>query len=183
MGLQRYPIDADSDTTMSEAPVPPLGFGFIPGFPHDDDQDVEFEDEFDPIFPLDRDPDQEDEFILEEQPAEGPVLPNGQLLDMPADHEPAPADLEPDIVPELVLALDPLPVHDPIHVDAPFIAPPVIDAPVIALPVVEVPLVAPSPDPMPVFVDRAPFATHIDPRYADTRKGWIEDEDDYPPGP
>ncbi|KAJ0699732.1 hypothetical protein HanOQP8_Chr10g0359371 [Helianthus annuus] len=51
-------------------------------------------------------------------------------------------------------------------------APPVIDVPVV---------VAPLPDPAPVFVDHAPFATHIDPRYADTRNGWIEDDVDYPP--
>ncbi|XP_022024583.1 leucine-rich repeat extensin-like protein 3 [Helianthus annuus] len=100
---------------------------------------------------------------------------------MPADHEPALADPEPDIAPEPVIAHDPLPVHDPIPVDAPVIAPPVVDIPVIAPPVVDVPVVvAPLPDPTPVFVDRAPFATHVDPRYADTRNGWIED-DDYPP--
>ncbi|XP_021985651.1 36.4 kDa proline-rich protein-like [Helianthus annuus] len=97
---------------------------------------------------------------------------------MPADHEPALAG--------------PLPMHDPIPDDVPVIAPPVVDAPVVAPPVVDVPVVAPPvvdvpvvvaplPDPAPVFVDRAPFATHVDPRYADTRNGWIEDDDDYPP--
>ncbi|XP_022003457.1 uncharacterized protein LOC110900908 [Helianthus annuus] len=45
----------------------------------------------------------------------------------------------------------------------------------------EDPVVAPLPDPVPVMFDRAPLATHIDPRYADTRNGWIDDDDDYPP--
>ncbi|XP_022040379.1 36.4 kDa proline-rich protein-like [Helianthus annuus] len=134
---------------MSKVPVPQLGLGFIPDFPHDFDSD------------------QEVEFIPEEQPAEAPVLPDDQLLDMPADHEPALAD--------------PLPVHDPIPDDVPVVAPPAVDAPVVAPPVVDAPVVAPLPDPMPVFVDHAPFATHIDPRYADTRNWWIEDDDDYPP--
>ncbi|XP_021996226.1 leucine-rich repeat extensin-like protein 1 [Helianthus annuus] len=87
---------------------------------------------------------------------------------MPADHQPAP------VVPEPVLALDPVPD------DAPVIAPPVTDAPIVAPPVAEIPDVAPIPDPMPIFDDLAPFATHIDPRYANTHNGWIE-EDDYPP--
>ncbi|XP_022007285.1 repetitive proline-rich cell wall protein-like [Helianthus annuus] len=85
-----------------------------------------------------------------------------------------PHDFDPD--PEVEFA----PVVAPPVVDAPVVAPPVVDAPVVAPPVVDVPVVAPLPDPMPVFVDRAPFATHIDPRYAHTRNGWIED-DDYPP--
>ncbi|XP_021975400.1 proline-rich extensin-like protein EPR1 [Helianthus annuus] len=88
--------------------------------------------------------------------------------------EPAPADLELGVVPEPVFA------PDPILVDAPVVAPPVTDAPVVAPPAAEVQVVAPIPDPMPMFNDLAPFATHIDPRYADTRNGWIED-DDYPP--
>ncbi|XP_022023898.1 uncharacterized protein LOC110924168 [Helianthus annuus] len=45
----------------------------------------------------------------------------------------------------------------------------------------EDPVVAPFPDPMPVMFDRAPFAAHMDPRYAHTRNGWIDDDDDYPP--
>ncbi|XP_021991519.1 leucine-rich repeat extensin-like protein 3 [Helianthus annuus] len=108
---------------------------------------------------------------------------------MPADHQPTPVDPEPDIGPEPVLALD------PVHADAPIFVPPVIDAPAIPPPVVEIPVMAPLPDPVfaelpviaPLFpdsthahADHAPFATHIDPRYADTRNGWIE-EDDYPP--
>ncbi|XP_021980380.1 SH3 domain-containing protein C23A1.17-like [Helianthus annuus] len=101
----------------------------------------------------------EDELAPEEQPAEAPVLPNDQIPVMPADHQPAP------VGPEPVLA------HDPV---------PVTDAPVIAPPAVEIPEVAPIPDPMAIFDDLAPFVTHIDPRYANTSNGWIE-EDDYPP--
>ncbi|XP_021984824.1 36.4 kDa proline-rich protein-like [Helianthus annuus] len=123
-----------------------------------------------PIVPHDFDPDPEVEFV----PA-GPPL----------------ADPEPDIAPEPVLAHDPMdvpaiallpdPLPEPDHVDIPVVAPPVVDAPVVAPPVTDVPVVvAPLPDPAPVFVDRAPFSTHVDPRYADTRNGWIED-DDYPP--
>ncbi|XP_021991256.1 uncharacterized protein LOC110888017 [Helianthus annuus] len=157
LGLQRYPSDTDSDTAMSAAPDSP--------------HDFEFDDEFDPDFPHDHDPDHEVEFIPEEQHVEAPVFPDDQHLDIPADHELAPADPEPEIAPEPILALDLLPVHDPIPVDVPVVAPPVVD----------VPAVAPLPDPITVFVDHAPFATHVDPRYAHTRNGWIEDDDDYPP--
>ncbi|XP_021991727.2 SH3 domain-containing protein C23A1.17-like [Helianthus annuus] len=90
-------------------------------------------------------------------------------------NEPVPADPELGVAPEPIFAPDPIPV------DAPVVAPPVTNAPVIAPPAAEIPDVAPIPDPMPIFDDFAPFATHIDPRYADTRNGWIEDDDDYPP--
>ncbi|XP_022036374.1 non-classical arabinogalactan protein 31-like [Helianthus annuus] len=89
------------------------------------------------------------------------------------------------------------PEHDPVHDDAPAVAPfvddiPIANHPVVAPPLVddhvidaplliEDPVVAPFPDPMPVPFDRAPFATHIDPRCADSRNGWIDDDDDYPP--
>ncbi|KAJ0939754.1 hypothetical protein HanRHA438_Chr02g0064791 [Helianthus annuus] len=121
--------------------IPPLGFGYIPRI--DDDEEMEMEDEL----------------VPEEQPAEAPVLPDDQILVMPADHQPAP------VIPEPILSLDPVPVTD---------------APVIAPPAVEIPKVAPIPDPMAIFDDLAPFATHIDPRYVNTSNGWIE-EDDYPP--
>ncbi|XP_021971479.1 leucine-rich repeat extensin-like protein 3 [Helianthus annuus] len=101
----------------------------------------------------------EDELVPEEQPAEAPVLPDDQIPVMPVDHQPAP------VVPEAILALDPVLV---------------IDAPAVAPPAVETPEVAPIPDPITIFDDLAPFATHIDPRYANTNNGWIE-EDDYPP--
>ncbi|XP_021996624.1 uncharacterized protein LOC110893797 [Helianthus annuus] len=117
----------------------------------DSPQDFEFGDEFDPDLSDDFDPDHEIEFIPEEQPDEAP-LPH-----------------------------DPLPVHSPILVDVPVVAPPVVGVPVVAPPVVDVPVVAPLPNPIPVFIDRAPFATHVDPIYAHTRNGWIEDDDDYSP--
>ncbi|XP_022030944.1 SH3 domain-containing protein C23A1.17-like [Helianthus annuus] len=115
-----------------------------------------------PIFPHDFDPDHEIEFVPDEPPFEAPIIPDDQLFDIPADLEYAPADPEPEIVPEPIPAHDPLPVHDPIPADVPISAPPL-------------------PDPIPVLVDRAPFATHVDPRYVHTRNGWIEDDDDYPP--
>ncbi|XP_021979657.1 serine/threonine-protein kinase WNK2-like [Helianthus annuus] len=100
-----------------------------------------------------------DEEMESKQPAEAPVLPDDPIPAMLADQQPAPVISEP------VLAIDPVPV---------------IDTPVVAPPVVEIPEVAPIPDPMTNFDDLAPFATHIDPRYANTSNGWIE-EDDYPP--
>ncbi|XP_021991392.1 BCL-6 corepressor-like protein 1 [Helianthus annuus] len=71
------------------------------------------------------------------------------------------------------------------HVDVPFlledpiVAPPLADEHVDAIPAD--PVVAPLPDPVPVMFDRAPFATHIDPQYAYTHNGWIDDDDDFPP--
>ncbi|KAJ0448451.1 hypothetical protein HanRHA438_Chr17g0825851 [Helianthus annuus] len=147
-GVQHYPTDTDSNTTMSAVPVPP--------------QDFEFDDEIDPTFPHDFDPDHEIEFVPDEQPLETLVIPNDQLFDIPADFEYAPADPEREVAPEPAPALDPLSVHDHIPVDVPVVAPPLSET-------------------LPAFVDRAPFATHVDPRYAHTRNGWIEDDDDYPP--
>ncbi|XP_022040701.1 calphotin-like [Helianthus annuus] len=153
-GVQHYSPDADSDVAMSAAPV----------------------------FPPNFDPDHEIEFIPVDQPLEAPVAPIDQFLDIPADFDMDFADPEPIMAPEPVVAPDPVPVHDPVLVDAPALAPPIVDIPIVTPPVVDVPIAdAPLPDPVPAFVDRAPFATHIDPRYADTRKGWIEDDDDYPP--
>ncbi|XP_022042052.1 uncharacterized protein LOC110944713 [Helianthus annuus] len=110
-------------------------------------------------------------------------------------------DLEPAVAPEPLVTPDPALEHDPVHDDAPavatfvgevpifdhLVAAPslmddhVADAPVDAPLLMEDRVVAPFPDPMPVMFDCAPFATHIDPRYADTRNGWIDDDDDYPP--
>ncbi|XP_022019905.1 proline-rich extensin-like protein EPR1 [Helianthus annuus] len=184
-GVQHYSPDADSDVAMSAVPGSPHEFEF--------EFDHEFEDEFDPVFPPDFDPDHEIEFIPVDQPLEAPVAPIDQLFYIPADFDKDFADPEPFIAPEPVVAHDPVPVHNPIPDDAPVVAPPVLmDAPAIAPPIVDIPIVAPPvvdvpitdaplPDPVPAFVDRAPFAAHIDPRYADTHNGWIEDDDDYPP--
>ncbi|KAJ0442507.1 hypothetical protein HanIR_Chr16g0810121 [Helianthus annuus] len=125
-------------------------------------QDFEFDDKFDPVFPHDFDPEHEIEFVPDDQPFEAPVVPDDQLFDVPADLELAPVDPEPMIAPEPIPAHDPLPEHDPVPVDIPVVPPPL-------------------PDPIHVLVDRAPFAAQIDPRYAHTRNGWIEDDDDLPP--
>ncbi|MFS8002879.1 hypothetical protein Hanom_Chr13g01207271 [Helianthus anomalus] len=121
-----------------------------------------------PIFPHDFDSDHEIEFVPDEQPLEALVIPDDQLFDIPADFEYAPADPEPQVAPEAIQAHDPLPEHDPLPVHDPV----PIDFPVVA---------PPMPDPVHVLVDRAPFATHVDPRYAHTRNGLIKDDDDSPP--
>ncbi|XP_022024741.1 pollen-specific leucine-rich repeat extensin-like protein 3 [Helianthus annuus] len=123
-----------------------------------------------PLVPLDVDPDPEVE-----------VLPD----------EPAPVGLEPVVAhdpidaPAVAHFPDTLPKPD--HVAIPDITPPVIVAPVVLPSVsdvsaIDAPIIAPVvPVSAPVHADHAPFATHINPRYADTRNGWIEDDDDYPP--
>ncbi|KAM0006503.1 hypothetical protein Hdeb2414_s0171g00822301 [Helianthus debilis subsp. tardiflorus] len=139
-------MEAHSDSSVPDSfesvasSIPPLGFGFILCI--DDDEDIEMEDEFDPVFSFDHDLDQEDELVPEEQPAEAPVPLDDQILDMPVDHQPAPVDPEPNIVLEPVTALD------PVHADAPVFVPPAIDAPAIPPPVVEIPVMAPLPDPV-----------------------------------
>ncbi|XP_035840292.1 uncharacterized protein LOC118487504 [Helianthus annuus] len=88
-----------------------------------------------------------------EQPAEAPAHPDDPIPAMLVDYQPALVTSEP------VLAIDPVTVSV---------------TPVAAPPAVEI------PDPMAIFDDLAPFATHMDPRYAHSSNGWIE-EDDYPP--
>ncbi|KAF5768906.1 hypothetical protein HanXRQr2_Chr14g0642011 [Helianthus annuus] len=153
-----------------------------PGPSHEFEFDHEIDDDFDPVFPPDFDPDHEIEFIHMDQPLEAPVAPIDPLFDIPADFDMDLVDPKPVMAPEPVVAPDPAPEHDPILDNAPAFAPPIADLPVVAPPVVDDPIVdAPLPDPVPALVDRAPFASHIDPRYADTCNGWIEDDDDYPP--
>ncbi|KAF5759772.1 hypothetical protein HanXRQr2_Chr16g0745381 [Helianthus annuus] len=94
---------------------------------------------------------------------------------------------------DIAMSVAPLVPHDvdpdpePDHINIPDVAPPAIEAPVVVppvpdVPVIDAPIVAPIvPVSAPVHADHAPFATHIDHRYADTRNGWIEDDDDYPP--
>ncbi|XP_022031325.1 vegetative cell wall protein gp1-like [Helianthus annuus] len=168
---------------------------------HDLEFDHEVDDDFDLVFPPGFDPDQDIEFIHLNQPLEEPVAPIDPLFDDPAAFDMDFVNPEPAVAPELVIAPDPTLEHDPVHGDAPAVAPfvdevPIADQPVAAPPLVddhvvdapvdaplliEDPVVAPFLDPMSVLFDRAPFATHIDPRYADTRNGWIDDDDDYPP--
>ncbi|XP_035843216.1 calphotin-like [Helianthus annuus] len=104
------------------------------------------------------------------------------------------SDMAMSVAPLVFLDVDPEPEVEflpdeptPVgHVDIPDIAPPVIVAPVELppipnAPVIDAPIIAPVvPVSALVHADHAPFASHIDPRYADTRNGWIED-DDYPP--
>ncbi|XP_021996518.1 proline-rich extensin-like protein EPR1 [Helianthus annuus] len=134
-------------------------------------------------------PDADSDMAMSASPiAPHDVGPDPEVEFVPA--EPAPVGPEPVIPPEPVIAHDPIdvpavallpdPLPEPDHVDIPVVAPPVVDAPVEVPPVSDVPIVDPPlPDLVPVFVNRAPFATHVDPRYADTHNGWIED-DDYP---
>ncbi|KAJ0589677.1 hypothetical protein HanIR_Chr04g0188941 [Helianthus annuus] len=184
-GVQHHSQDADPGMASSAAPAPAHSFKF----------DHEVDDDFDPVFPPGFDPDQDIEFIHLDQPLEEPVALIDPLFDDPADFDMDFVDPEPLVAP------DPALEHDPVHDDAPAVAPfvddmPVSDHPVVAPPLVddhatdapvnaplliEDPVVAPFPDPMPVMFDHAPFATHIDPRYADTHNGWIDDDNDYPP--
>ncbi|KAJ0637060.1 hypothetical protein HanOQP8_Chr17g0669331 [Helianthus annuus] len=169
-GVQHH--SPDPDVAMSAAPGPSHEFEFY----------HEIDDNFDPVFPPDFDPDQDIEFIHMDQPLETPVAPIDPLFDIPADFDMDLVDPEPVMAPEPAVAPDPAPEHDPVLDDAPAIAPPIADLPIVAPPVVDDPVVdVLLPDPVPVLVDRAPFAAHIDPRYADTRNGWIEDDDDHPP--
>uniref|UniRef100_A0A251TK80 Uncharacterized protein n=1 Tax=Helianthus annuus TaxID=4232 RepID=A0A251TK80_HELAN len=189
--VQHHSHDPDPDMASSAAPVPAHSFEF--------DHDVD--DDSDPVFPPGFDPDHDIEFVHLDQPLEDPVAPVDPLFADPADFEMEFVDPEPAVAPEPVVAPDPALEHDPVHADAPVVAPfiddlPVDDHPIVAPPLVddhaidahvdaplllEDPIVAPLPDPVPVMFDRAPFATHIDPRYAHTRNGWIDDDDDYPP--
>ncbi|XP_035845786.1 vegetative cell wall protein gp1-like [Helianthus annuus] len=115
----------------------------------------DIDDDSDPVFPPGFDPDHDIEFIHLDQPMEDPVAPVDPMFADPTDF-----DMEFD---------DPEPADD--HaINAPHIA----DIPA-------APLVAPLPDPVPVEPDHAPFATHVNPRYAHTRNGWIDNDDDYPP--
>ncbi|XP_022040531.1 proline-rich protein 36-like [Helianthus annuus] len=171
-GVQHHSSNADPDMALSAAPAPSHEFEF----------DHEVDDDFDPVFPPDFDPDQEIEFIHLDQPLEAPVAPIEPLFDVPADFDMDLVDPEPFMAPEPIIAPDPALEHDPVHDDAPAFVPPITDPPVVAPSLVDDPVVdAPLPDPVPVLIDRAPFAAHIDPRYANTQNGWIDDDDDYPP--
>ncbi|XP_021991251.1 vegetative cell wall protein gp1-like [Helianthus annuus] len=171
-GVQHHSPDADPDVTMSAAPGPSHKFEF----------DHEIDGDFDPVFPPDFDPDHEIEIIHMDQPLEALVAPIDPLFDIPSNFDMDLANPEPVMAPKPVVTPDPAPKPDPVLDDAPALAPPIADLPTVAPPVVDDPIAdAPLLDPVPVLVDRAPFAAHIDPRYADTRNGWIEDDDNYPP--
>ncbi|XP_035830125.1 proline-rich protein 36-like [Helianthus annuus] len=132
----------------------------------------------------------------EELPADSPVPDSFESVASASLHTQGVQHHSSDVDPDMALSAAPAPAHDfefdhevdddfdPVF--PPAIAPfvddvPVADAPVDAPLLIEDPVVAPFPDPVLVLFDRAPFATHVDPRYADTRNGWIDDDDDYPP--
>ncbi|MFS7987432.1 hypothetical protein Hanom_Chr11g01022611 [Helianthus anomalus] len=207
-GVQHHSHDTYPDMASSAAPAPSFEFDhdadddsdpvFPPGF--DPDQEIEFvhldqpmEDPIAPVDPMFVDlVDFEMEFIDPEPAvAPEPVVAPDPAFEHDPDHVEAPAiapliddvpvDDHPIVAPLLeddhVVAdahVDvPLPLEDP--VDAPLL----VDDHVADIPID--PVVAPLPDPAPVLFDHAPFATHVDPRYAHTRNGWIDADDDYPP--
>ncbi|XP_022031016.1 RNA-binding protein 33-like [Helianthus annuus] len=136
---------------------------------------------------------------------EDPVDPVDPAFADPADFEMEFDDPEPAVAPDPVVVLDPVFEHDPIHADIPIVDPLIADIPIDDHPIVaplledehavdaqvdaphiaDIPadpvVVAPFPDPVPLEPDHALFATHVDPQYAHTRNGWIEDDDDFPP--
>uniref|UniRef100_A0A251RU77 Uncharacterized protein n=1 Tax=Helianthus annuus TaxID=4232 RepID=A0A251RU77_HELAN len=194
-GVQHHSHDTDPDMESSAAPAPAPSFDFD----HDVDDDSNL------VFPPGFDPDHNIESIHLDQPMEDPVAPVDPVFADPADFDMEFDDPEPTMAPEPVAAPDPALEYDLDHADAPTFAPfnddiPVddhpfvvpllvdehtaIDAHVDAPHVADIPadpVLAPLPDPVPVMFDRAPFATHIDPRYAHTHNGWIDDDDDFPP--
>ncbi|XP_021979387.1 cell surface glycoprotein 1-like [Helianthus annuus] len=191
-GVQHHSHDTDPDVASSAAPAPAPSFEF--GHDIDDDSD--------PVFPPGFDLDHDIEFIHLDQPMEDPVAPVDPMFADPADFEMEFDDLEPVAAPEPadapVLAFE----HDPVHADVPPDDPLIADIPVddhlVVVPqlvddhvaidahidaphIADIPadpVVAPLPDPVPLQFDNAPFATHVDPRYAHTRNGWIDDDDD-----
>ncbi|KAJ0902047.1 hypothetical protein HanPSC8_Chr08g0332451 [Helianthus annuus] len=205
-GVQHHSHDTDPDMASSAAPAPAHRFEFDHGvdddsdpvFPtgFDPDLDIEFihldkpmEDPVAPVDPEIADPADFDMEFVEPEPAMAPepvIAPDPAL-----EHDPVHAD-----APVVAPFIDDIPVDDhPVvapplvddhvaidaHVDAPLLLEDPVVAPALATPVADLPVVAPHPDPMPVMFDRAPFATHIDPRYAHTHNGWIDDDDDFPP--
>ncbi|XP_021993638.1 vegetative cell wall protein gp1-like [Helianthus annuus] len=168
-----------------------MAMSAAPGPSHEFEFDHEVDDDSDLVFPPNFDPDHDIEFIHMDQPLEAPVAPIDLLFDIPTDFDMDLVDPEPVMAPEPVVdrspVLDDAPAVAPPDMGAPAIAPfvddmPITDLPIVAPPAVDDPVVdAPIPDPVPALIDRAPFAAHIDPRYADTRNGWIEDDHDYPP--
>ncbi|KAJ0942134.1 hypothetical protein HanPSC8_Chr03g0088261 [Helianthus annuus] len=191
--------DSDPDRASSAAPAPSYAFD------HDIDEGS------DHVFPLGFDPDQEIEFIHLDQPMEDPVDPVGPVDPAFADHadfEMEFDDPEPAMALEPVAPPDPVFEHDPIHAGVPIVDPVIADLPVddhlvdapllegnhvVAAAQADAPLIAdvpaepvvdaPLPDPVPLEPDHALFATHIDPRYAHTKNGWIDADDELPPFP
>ncbi|XP_021985169.1 uncharacterized protein LOC110881110 [Helianthus annuus] len=151
-GVHHHSHDTDPDMASSVAPAPAPSFAF----------DHNIDDDSDLVFPPGFDPDHDIEIVHLDQPVEDSVAPVDLVFADPADLEMEFIDPEPAVAPEPGDHV----VADA-HVDVPFL--------------LGDPVIAPLPDPVPVQPDLAPFATHVDPRYAHTRNGWIDDDDDYPP--
>ncbi|XP_022040353.1 leucine-rich repeat extensin-like protein 5 [Helianthus annuus] len=157
-----------SDTTMVDVPLDVVSDDDIDLFdegPPEDDYEGGALIDADVVLPIAEAP-------VEELPAGSPVPDSLESVASASLHDQGVQHHSPDADPDLAMSAAPAPALAPPIVDLPVVAPPVVDDPV-----VDVPL----PDPVPALVDRAPFAAHIDPRYADTCNGWIEDDDDYPP--
>ncbi|KAJ0848946.1 hypothetical protein HanPSC8_Chr13g0563321 [Helianthus annuus] len=194
-GAHHYSHDSDPNRASSAAPAPAPSFAID----HDIDEDS------DPVIPPGFDPDQDIKFIHLDQPMEDPVDPVDPAFADLADFEMEFDDPEPVVAPEPEVAPDPVFEHDPLHADVPVVDPLIADVPIDDHPIVaplledehavdaqvdapriaDIPadpvVVAPFPDPVPLEPDHALFATHVNPHYAYTRNGWIEDDDDFPP--
>ncbi|XP_021990971.1 cell surface glycoprotein 1-like [Helianthus annuus] len=138
----------DSFESVSSTTLHALG---LQRYPTDSDSDTALS--VAPVIPHDFDHDDEPGHEID-------FVPDDQPFDVPADPEQALAH-EPMPAPEPIPAPNPLPDHDhePVPVGIPVVAPLV-------------------PDPIPAPTDPAAFADQIDPRYAYTSNGWIEDDDD-----
>ncbi|XP_021979448.1 calphotin-like [Helianthus annuus] len=203
--------DAPAEEASSVAPAPAPSFAiehdidedsdpvFPPGF--DPDQDIEFihldqpmEDPVDPVDPAFADPADFEMVFDDPEPAVAlePVVVPDPAFEHDPIHDDAPVvnPLVADIPIDDYPIVAPLLEDDHVVADAHFDALPLLEGPVVAPLVVdehvadipaEPDVVAPLPDPVPLEPDHALFATHVDPRYAHTRNGWIDDDDEYPP--
>ncbi|XP_021996181.1 cell surface glycoprotein 1-like [Helianthus annuus] len=143
----------DSFESVSSSTLHAVG---LQRYPTDSDTDTALSAA--PTPPHDFEFDLELDFDPNDQPVDAPADPKM----LPADPEPIPADPELVPAPEPIPAPDPLPDHDPVPFGMPDVAPLI-------------------PDPIPAPADPAAFADQIDPRYAFTSNGWIDDDDDVPP--
>ncbi|MFS7977178.1 hypothetical protein Hanom_Chr10g00901061 [Helianthus anomalus] len=152
------------------------------------------EDPVDLVDPTFADP---TDFKMEFDDPEPAVAPEPVVApDLAFEHDPIHADV-PAVDPLIAdVPVDDHPIVAPLleddhviadaHIDAspllegPVAAPLVVDEHVADIPADPV-IVAPFPNPVPLEPDNALFATHVDPRYAHTRNGRIEDDDDFQP--
>ncbi|XP_035834298.1 cell surface glycoprotein 1-like [Helianthus annuus] len=163
------PEDVQGDGVPAEdvIVVPFVEIPIIEHYPSDSDTDTALSAA--PTPPHDFEFDLGLDFDPDDQPVDAPADPEM----IPADPEPIPAD--PELVPapiptpepmpaapEPIPAPEPLPDFDPVPFGIPDVAPLI-------------------PHPIPAPADPTAFADQIDPRYAFTYNGWIDDDDDVPP--